>query len=633
MNKKLKRFSIFFRALCISSILMGGLNICMAYNEIDPTYWYDGLMFDDPNSNALLRKFNMGENPSVSIMDISWFLDSYSRYDGQTIFPKSVLYEGVDYDVVATENYCFYKLLQGNGDELRLPSGLRYLGSKNFYDCSLTRLELPNELEVISSNSFSNGGIDEIILGNDLNRIDNSCFSSFYISSITFNSALRYIGSNSFVNIEGLTEIILPESLKKIVSGCFRNIKSLEHVYLPKGISNFELNNCFNGCPNLKQIDCAATLPPVLVNSFADVNKNECIIRVPIGSKEAYLSSESWKDFKIEEADIEIAIPDTQETAELTIGNRVYSVRTAGDGSIYAIIDDSVMIETEGQSSEEEFTIPEKLTIGAKEYEVTAIGSSVITDLKATRAKLPEDLFRIDGGNFNNFTELEQLSFGTELAYIGANCFNGLSSLETLELPKYLHSIERNCFNDGRWESVEFPETLTYIDNNCFRDNSNLKTVALNANILSIGKNLFNGCQNLQTVRLSMPNSATYDEAIEECFNECPSITEIYFENPYVRLVNSFNDVDKSLCVLYVPEGTLETFKSLYPEFQNIQEFKSDKWGNDDSGVAEITFEDDSYIEYYDVLGTRLNNINLLKKGEIYIKKTSTGTSKNIKAN
>lgn len=288
----------------------------MAYDEIDPTYWYDGLMFDDPNSIALFRKFNLGENPSVSIMDISWFLGSYSRYDGRTIFPNSVLYEGVNYDVVATENYCFYRLIPGNGNEFRLPSGLRYLGSRNFNDCSLTRLEFPNELEVISSNSFSNGSVNEIILGNDLNRIDNSCFNSFNISSITFNSALRYIGSNSFVNIEGLTDIILPESLKEIVSGCFRNIKSLEHVYLPKGISNFELKNCFNGCPNLKRIDCAATLPPVLVNSFADVDKNECIIRVPIGSKEAYLSSESWKDFRIEEADIVIAIPDTQESAE-----------------------------------------------------------------------------------------------------------------------------------------------------------------------------------------------------------------------------------------------------------------------------------------------------------------------------
>lgn len=389
---------------------------------------------------------------------------------------------------------------------------------------------------------------------------------------------------------------------------------------------------CFNGCPNLKRIDCDATLPPVLANSFADVDKNECIIRVPIGSKEAYLSSESWKDFKIEEADIEIAIPDIQETTELPIGNRVYSARTAGDGSTYAIIDDSVMIETEGQSSEEEFTIPEKLTIGAKEYEVTAIGSSVITDLKATRVKLPEGLFRIAGGNFNNFTELEQLSFGTELAYIGVYCFNGLSSLETLELPEYLHSIERNSFNDGGWESVEFPETLTYIDNNCFRNNSNLKTVALNANLLSIGKNLFNGCKNLQTVRLSMPASAKYDEAIEECFNECPSITEIYFENPYVRLVNSFNDVDKSLCVLYVPKGTLEAFKLLYPEFQNIKEFKSDKWGNDDSGIAGVE-SDDSYVEYYNAWGVRMNNINLLNKGEIYIKKTSTGTSKIIKTN
>lgn len=615
--------------VCISVLLYA--NISRAYDQTDSHYWYDVLMFDDVNSSTLVRKFNMGETPSVSIMDIGWFMNFYSLYDGEAKFPESIMCDDTDYKIVSTENYCFYRLFQKEHGALELPSGLRYLGSFNFYDFYLNRLELPDNLEVISSNSFSHGSIDEIVFGKTLNRIDNSCFITLSISSISFNNSLRSIGSSSFVNLEKLKELILPESLKKVGTGCFTNIKSLEFVSLPKSSANLALVNCFNACPNIKVIECASEVAPSFSNSFVDVNKDECIVKVPVGCKDAYLSSELWKDFRIEEADIEIAIPDTQVSTELAIGENRFTVRSMGNDSSGAIVEDCLITESDELSIESDFLLPDKIAIGCNEYNITAIASSVISGQKAKSIDMPEFLFYIDNGNFNDFSELEDLNFKSGVAYIGASCFNRLSSLASLKLPEYLHSIAGNCFNYGAWESVEFPKTLSYVGNGCFRNNSRLKTVVLNENLLSIGKNLFNGCDNLTTVRLSMPPSAKEEQSIEECFNECPAIEEIYFDTPYVRLVNSFKDVDKSQCVLYVPEGTLESFQKIYPEFVNIREFKSDKWDNDNSVVSEIMTEDESNLKYYNLSGIRINDINTLNKGEMYILNTPTGTQKRIK--
>ena len=65
----------------------------------------------------------------------------------------------------------------------------------------------------------------------------------------------------------------------------------------------------------------------------------------------------------------------------------------------------------------------------------------------------------------------------------------------------------------------------------------------------SIGDDAFYGCKNLQTLT-------------------------VYMDSPVSVTENTFEKVEKSACVLYVPKGSLEAYKAapVWQDFQNIKE-------------------------------------------------------------
>lgn len=90
----------------------------------------------------------------------------------------------------------------------------------------------------------------------------------------------------------------------------------LKEITLPSTIS-FIGDYAFANCENLKVINCRAEIPPILeentqtfftnkewdcqylkFRSFYGVNKRECVLQVPVGSKEKYLNAPEWNEFE-----------------------------------------------------------------------------------------------------------------------------------------------------------------------------------------------------------------------------------------------------------------------------------------------------------------------------------------------
>ena len=111
----------------------------------------------------------------------------------------------------------------------------------------------------------------------------------------------------------------------------------------------------------------------------------------------------------------------------------------------------------------------------------------------------------------------------------------------------------------------------------------------------------FRGCTSLTSVNI--PSSVT--EFIET-FEDCTNLSSLYAFSKYPRSLNTevFVGVNTDLCVLYVPKGCLEAYKSAdgWKIFTNIKEFDPT-----DIEQTELGGMDFKEVKRYSVNGQRLD--------------------------
>ena len=159
---------------------------------------------------------------------------------------------------------------------------------------------------------FSSGGaVSTIILSSNAKYISPTAFNSFgTLKSVLFpvNSVLDTIGSSAFKGCSVLESINLPSTVTKIGSECFSGCSKLNSITIPNGISYIG-NKAFNSCIGLSSVYIKKITPLVLDPQsliFEGVNKENCFLYVPQGSKSRYSQANIWKDFKqiVEEVNI-----------------------------------------------------------------------------------------------------------------------------------------------------------------------------------------------------------------------------------------------------------------------------------------------------------------------------------------
>lgn len=159
------------------------------------------------------------------------------------------------------------------------------------------------------------------------------------------------------------------------------------------------------------------------------------------------------------------------------------------------------------------------------------------------------------------------------------------------------------------------PETVTYynktytvteIGESAFENNKNLTEVIIPSSITGIGNNAFKGCVNLQAITVYNPTPI--------------NLSSVGTRGEGTRSDGSiFDGVNKALCILYVPDESVELYKKalVWRDFQHIVPLSTNT-----TGINGITQTEDEPFDIYNLQGQKVKskatNLNGLPKG-IYI--------------
>ena len=417
------------------------------------------------------------------------------------------------------------------------------------------------------------------------NKIPNFAFANkSSLNSVILPSSVTSIGFYAFSLCRNLTSINVPNSVVSIESLAFQNCAKLTSIAIPASVNTIG-DAAFGGCSGLITVNAGnqnySSLDGVLFNK----NQTE-LITCPVSKTGDY------------------TIPNTV----LTIGT--YAFRNCN--SLTSItIPGSVKTVKDGA-----FGNCASLTAIIIPASVTSIG---IRSFGAC------GLISVDAGNpayssFNGVlfdkakTELISCSTVNTGSYeipasvtsIRDYAFYFCKKLSSIILPNSVISIGKYAFQYLKVTAFTIPESVTTIGTGAFREFSGLITVdAANQNysaldgvlfnkdqstlivcpvsktgtyeipnsVTNISNNVFYNCTGLTTVKI--PKSVATIEYL--AFSGCYSLKAIYAYSttPATITSNTFDQVDKNTCVLYVPTSSKSTYAATnyWKDFKIITEF------------------------------------------------------------
>lgn len=213
---------------------------------------------------------------------------------------------------------------------IKFGSGLESIGDKAFWHChALKQLSLPNSLKRIKYAAFAESmGLEQVDLNDSKPQleenpflgclklrefkvsVDNSSFTTY--DGVLYNKDLSILYAYPAGRTE--TTLRLPDATRSIDDFAFWYAKGLAGITFPKQFALLG-RTPFGGCNGLKRLTLLTSTPPecsVESDPFEGVDRDQCQLIVPKGSKAAYEQSIIWRDFKISEDTAVDAISEPQ---------------------------------------------------------------------------------------------------------------------------------------------------------------------------------------------------------------------------------------------------------------------------------------------------------------------------------
>ena len=264
-----------------------------------------------------------------NILKFDWSVSSESNYDwliitldGTEIVKKSGIFSG-NYEKTFTtagvhtllvkytkdgsvnkdnDEGKIYNITLGtaNGNENEIVYRVTTIGNGAFSYCIyLESIEIPNSVTTIGNYAFRNcGNLKSVIIGNSVTTIGNYAFDDCEnLKRVIIGNSVTSIGNWAFQCCKSLNSIEIPNSVTTVGYYAFYGCSNLRSVIIGSGVISIG-NNAFS---NLALRSVTSLIPADIlfaVTAFSAVDKNACILCVPLGAKETYSVTAGWNEFK-----------------------------------------------------------------------------------------------------------------------------------------------------------------------------------------------------------------------------------------------------------------------------------------------------------------------------------------------
>ncbi len=498
---------------------------------------------------------------------------------------------------------------------MSIPSGITKIEDYTFSYCSsLKSIDIPTTVNSIGIETFKEcTNLSSITLPTTITSInERTFFRCTNLTSIKIPSSVISIGNGAFCLCENLTSFTIPSSVKTIGDEAFYYCKSLTSLTIPESITSIG-NNVFSNA-GLECLTVMNPTPLVLSSTsvFNNLDKNRCILNVPVGSKLAYQNASQWKDFKFITEGDDIS---TSKVINVTAGNLISALTTTDfytikkltvigkiDARDFVILRDSMFQLSELDLSNVEViaytgtngTEFSKLTT----YEANAIPSNAFNNSRITSVELPNSCHTLSDYAFINCPKLSSVTIPSSVLTIGKMAFVSCFALKSINIPSSVTFISKdafeNCkllinvneansnysssegvlFNKDMSELILFPlsienytisSSVKTIKENAFA-NCHLTSIIIPPSVNRIEDGAFANCYSLTSI--SIPNSVVYIG--NYAFGGCNTITSINIPNSITSISGSTYNGCTSLTSITIPSTVTKIGSSAFNNCRSL---------------------------------------------------------------
>lgn len=361
----------------------------------------------------------------------------YVGEGGDVVVPDTITVGGKEYDVTKIYTSAF------SGDNgvtsVSIPDSVTDIGTYLFgANETITSVTVGKGITAIPLSTFVNAkNLKEVTFAGDIVSIGDDAFKGCAaLKEFAFPATLETIGQNAFSE-SGIAKVVLPDTVTSIGQSAFYGCLSLTSVTLGKGITSIP-NNAFQQCRALQEIKflgdvtsfgnyvfyyCSSLrylyLPASVVTIgtyFLSNVSDKCVIFAEAAEKpDGWSSSWNVKDLTV-----------------IYNANKEMGPHFVDD-LMYLVVDENTVTLRGNYSSEQNLTIPDKVTIDGKEYQVASVAdkaSYIAYNLYTLTTG--ETLKTIGQQSFYNCYNLYTLNLGTGITAIGDSAFASCRSLRTI---------------------------------------------------------------------------------------------------------------------------------------------------------------------------------------------------------
>ena len=405
-----------------------------------------------------------------------------------------------------------------NLDSITISSSVTNIGDYAFSSCNNLTSVVWNAVNCSDFSSFMNtpfylNNITSFALGDSVQHIPAYlCYNMNNLTFINIPNSVTSIGDWAFYGCSGLVSVAFGDNVRSIGANAFMSCIGLSFITIPNSVTSIG-EYAFLGCSELDTVFFESSTPPHLgYQAFSPLPSLRII--VPCGAIEAYQSTGWWQSYA---SNIQNSPSATIQTAPLVEGTGLVNVpQTICDTILEAIpaYGYHFVKWIDGITDNPRVINPEIEATYIAEFAVDKSG------------KCGDDLLLTWTYDSDNHT----------LTISGNGTFN--SNMQYgVEAPSEMTSL---IIGDG----------VQSIGNGAFAEISSLTFVSLGRDVSKIKENAFYNCENLAVIR----NYATI---------------------PAIIYSSTFDGVNKFACILYVPNESVDVYKSAsgWRDFYNIQGF------------------------------------------------------------